>query len=84
MDLPGLLSGVRLPADALDALEALRAAKKASSEVGMGARIAALDAYIDEQAAWGMQVRGSAPQPDPELVSRSDALFRAAVRGELG
>lgn len=84
MDLPGLLAGVSLPVEAAAALESLRRAKMASSEVGEGARIAALDAYIEEQAAWGMQAKGPPPSPDPELVERSNTLFRAAVRGELG
>lgn len=83
MDLPGLLAGVTLPAAAHAALEELRAAKKASTEVGAGPRIAALDAYIEEQAAWGMQAKGRMPTPDPALVAKSDALFRAAVRGEF-
>lgn len=84
MDLPGLLAGVSMPREAADALEALRRAKMASTEVGEGPRIAPLDAYIDEQAAWGMKARGPLPAPDPQLVEQSNALFRAAVRGELG
>lgn len=84
MDLPGLLSGVTMPREAATALEALRAAKRASSEVGEGRRIAALDDYIEEQAAWGLSAKGKMPKADPELVEQSNALFRAAVRGELG
>lgn len=84
MDLPSLLDGVSLPVQAARALEALREAKKASSEVGEGARIAELDAYIEEQAAWGLKAKGPLPPPDPELLERTNALFRAAVRGELG
>jgi uncharacterized protein len=84
MDLPSLLEGVTLPEEAAVALKQLREAKKASSEVGEGARIAALDAYIDEQATWGMQAKGKTPSPDPALLDRTNALFRAAVRGELG
>lgn len=84
MDLPGLLAGVSLPSEAATALETLRRAKMVASEVGEGARIEALDAYIDEQAAWGMQAKGPAPKPDPGLVERSNILFRSAVRGQLG
>jgi hypothetical protein len=84
MDLPGLLAGVSLPAEAAKALEDLRRAKMASTEVGEGERIAALDACIEEQAAWGMQAKGPPPSPDAELVERSNELFRAAVRGRLG
>ncbi|WP_395646809.1 nucleotidyltransferase domain-containing protein [Terricaulis sp.] len=83
MDLPGLLAGVRMQAPALAALERLRAAKKAASEVGEGPRIAELDDYIEAQAQWGMEAKGRAPTPDPVLVAKSDALFRAAVRGEF-
>jgi predicted nucleotidyltransferase len=84
MDLPGLLSGVRLPDAAAAALEALRVAKKSSSEVGAGPRIEALDDYIEQQAAWGLKAKGRLPRPDPALVQQSNVLFRAAVRGELG
>jgi predicted nucleotidyltransferase len=84
MDLPSLLAGVSLPPAAAAALEELRRTKMASSELGEGARIAPLDAYVEEQAAWGVQAKGPLPSPDPELVERSNALFRAAVRGELG
>lgn len=84
MDLPALLAGVALPPGARSALEALRAAKMNASEVGEGARVSALDAYIEEQAAWGMKAKGPVPAADPHLVEQSNALFRAAVRGELG
>lgn len=83
MDLPRLLAGVSLPPAAAAALEDLREAKRASSEVGAGARIAALDDYIEAQAQWGLQAKGRAPKPDPELLARSNSLFRAAVRGAL-
>lgn len=84
MDLPGLLAGLDLPREAAGALEDLRRAKTASSELGVGPRIAALDAYIDEQAQWGMQAKGPPPAPDPARVEECNRLFRAAVRGELG
>lgn len=83
MDLPRLLAGVTLPPAAAAALEGLRAAKRASSEVGAGPRIEALDDYIEEQAQWGLRAKGKAPKPDPALLARSNSLFRAAVRGEL-
>lgn len=82
MDLPGLLAGVTLPPKVAVALERLRAAKRQSSEVGIGPRIAELDEYIEEQAQWGLAAKRRRPAPDPDLVQRSDALFRAAVRGE--
>jgi uncharacterized protein len=84
MDLPSLLAGVSLPIETAEALEKLRRAKMISSEVGEGERIAALDAYIEEQAGWGLQAKGPLPAPDPELLECSNALFRAAVRGQLG
>lgn len=84
MDLPGLLAGITLPPDVAAALESLRQAKRVSSEVGIGARIVALDDYIEEQAQWGLAAKGRQPAPDPELVKQSNALFRAAVRGEFG
>lgn len=84
MDLPSLLAGLELPQDVSSALEHLRAAKRASSEVGVGPPIPELDAYIEEQAQWGLRAKGRPPEPDPVLLERSNAFFRAAVRGELG
>lgn len=84
MDLPSLLDGVSLPDHVAEALEVLREAKRRASEFGNGPPIPILDAYIDEQAAWGMKAKGRPPKPDPALVELSNELFRAAVRGELG
>ncbi len=84
MDLPGLLTGITLPAEVAAALENLREAKRVSSEVGMGPRIVVLDDYIEEQAQWGMKAKGRPPSPNPALVAQSNALFRAAVRDEFG
>ncbi len=84
MDLPNLLAGITLPPAVAAALEALREAKRTASEVGRGPPIPELDDYIEEQARWGMVAKGRAPKPDPELLERTNKLFRAAVRGELG
>jgi uncharacterized protein len=84
MDLPNLLAGVNLPPNVSEALEALREAKRAASELGQGARIAALDAYIEEQAVWGIAAKGRPPAPNADLLDRTNTLFRAAVRGKLG
>ncbi len=84
MDLPSLLAGVELPRETTAALEHLRAAKRESSEMGEGARIPALDAYIEEQAAWAVAAKPRAPATDPALVEKTNSLFRAAVRGTLG
>jgi hypothetical protein len=84
MDLPSLLDGLELPSDVAAALEALRQAKRLSSEVGIGPRIVVLDDYIEEQAQWGLKAKGRQPRPDPDLVAQSNALFRAAVRGQFG
>ncbi len=83
MDLPSLLAGVRLPAAAAEALEALRTAKALSSEVGEGPPIPALDAYIEEQAQWALQAKGRLPDPDPVLLAQTNAFFRAVARNEL-
>lgn len=84
MDLRNLLAGVSPPRAAAAALEELRVAKRNASEVGEGARIAALDAYIEAEAAWAMSAKPRAPDADPDLVARTNDLFRAAVRGQLG
>ena len=83
MDLPSLLAGVSLPARALAALDGLREAKRLASEVGRGPRIADLDDYIEEQASWGMRAKGRLPSPDPDLVERSNELFRATIRNRF-
>ncbi len=84
MDLPSLLAGVDLPTAAANALEQLRAAKRSSSEMGVGSRIPDLDNYIEAQAQWGMEAKGRPPAPNPDLLHRTNSLFRAAVRGQLG
>lgn len=84
MDLPSLLAGVRLPDDAAEALESLRRAKREAAEVGFGPRIPALDAYVDEQANWGLANKGPPNAADPGLLARTNELFRSAVRGALG
>lgn len=83
MDLPSLLAGVSLPPTAAKALEDLRAAKRTSSEVGVGPPIPELDSYIEEQAAWGLQAKGRVPPPPAGLMERSNELLRAAIRGAL-
>lgn len=83
MELTKLLAGLSLPPAFSSALEALREAKRAASEVGRGPPVPALDEYIEEQARWGLAAKGRAPTPDPELLERSNQLFRAAVRDQL-
>jgi predicted nucleotidyltransferase len=82
MDLPSLLEGATPPPEAARALQELRAAKQAASELGEGPRIEALDAYIGEQKAWGLSAKGGMPRPDPALLARTDNLFRQTVSAE--
>ena len=84
MDLPSLIMGVALPDQAAMALEDLRRAKQAASELGQGPRIEALDAYIEEQAAWGLSIKAKTSAPDVDLLKHTNEMFRAAARGELG
>ncbi|GAM96683.1 hypothetical protein U91I_00303 [alpha proteobacterium U9-1i] len=84
MDLPGLLAGVVLPRETADALEALRLSKRESAEMGEGARIPAIDAYVEAQAAWALASKPRAPTPSAALIDRTNSFFRAAVRGTLG
>jgi uncharacterized protein len=84
MDLPSLLAGVDLPVETVEALEALRAAKRESSEMGEGARIPALDNYIESQSAWARASKPRASTPHPTLIEKTNSFFRAAVRGALG
>jgi predicted nucleotidyltransferase len=82
MDLPSLLEGATPPPEAARALQELRMAKQAASELGEGPRIEALDAYIGEQKAWGLSAKGGMPRPDPALLARTDDLLRQTVRAE--
>lgn len=72
MDLPGLLSGVTLPADARAELEVLLARKAISAEVGQGPRLPHLDALITAELA-------AAPVLPPDDAS----AFRPAAQALL-
>jgi predicted nucleotidyltransferase len=80
MDLPSLLEGAAPPHEAAAALQELRAAKQAASELGEGPRIGGLDAYIREQMAWGLSAKGRMERPDPALLAQTDDLLRQTVR----
>lgn len=84
MNLPALLEGVSLPGETASALAELRRAKQAAGEgVGVGPRIAALDAYIGEQMDWGREARASLPRAETEaLWARSQAFFTSLVRSQ--
>lgn len=81
MDLPSLLKGVTPPRETAEALAALQAAKRASSEIGEGPRLQPLDNYIQAQAAWAFSAKPKAPPRDETLLRQTDDLFREAVRG---
>lgn len=84
MNLPALLDGVSLPAETATALAELRRAKQAAGEgVGVGPRIAALDAYIGEQMDWGREARSTLPRAEADaLWDRSQAWFTSLVRNQ--
>jgi hypothetical protein len=79
MSLPDLMAGIDLTRAFRDEVAALLVRKAQSSEVGNGARIAALDDFITREWAWAnsqdMRVR-----PDPVLRAEAEAMFRAFVK----
>ena len=82
MNLPAMLEGVALPAEATAALQDLRERKQTSGEaVGIGARIPALDAYLAETMAWARDARMDGQRDDSDLWSRSETFFRDLFLG---
>lgn len=80
MSLPELMAGMALPQPFRDDVAALLARKAQASEVGYGARVVALDEFIQRELAWAVEqdVRVTA---DDGLRAEAEALFRAFVRG---
>lgn len=79
MALPDLMAGLELSGGFRGAIGELLARKAAASEVGLGARVPVLDAYVTEQFAWGEAQPAVAVGERAELVAEADALFREAV-----
>jgi hypothetical protein len=78
MDMARLLVGVRLARDVRQAIDRLMEAKSRTREIGEGARIAELDAFI--LGAFAESRDSTRPPPaEPALIARANALFRDQV-----
>jgi uncharacterized protein len=80
MSLPELMAGLALSPAFRGEVERLLELKARSSEVGTGARVADLDAYIGKEFAWAR----AAPvevQTDPSVRAEAEALFKSIVKG---
>lgn len=77
MSLPRLMADVGLPAGVRDAIERLLAAKAETAEMGMGARLPEIDAFVAEQLD-GVDA-GPLKEPGPKLTAMADALFYEIV-----
>ncbi len=79
MALSALMEPLPLPAGFREAIAQLLVRKAAASEVGTGARIDVLDAYVAEQFAWAAEQPRLAVEDRPELVEEADAVFRGIL-----
>ncbi len=85
MSLPDLLDGVDLPADVAREIASLRERKLGQGEAGMGARIAALDAFCEAQMEWARGcMRPKAELASAEIRAGAEALFvRSVTQGAM-
>ena len=79
MRLQDLMAGVELAQAFRDEIDSLIARKAQMSEVGDGARITALDDFIQRQLAWADTQNLRTPV-NPSLSAEADALFRSFAR----
>lgn len=80
MNLQALMAGLDLPAGFGDQIDQLIERKAKASEVGLGARIPALDTFIADQRAWAETVPPHDAQPTDNLREEAEALFREIVK----
>ncbi len=80
MNLQALVEGQSLDAELVDHIERLLVLKSAAKEIGRGARIPMIDAFIHDQIAWFEVVAKRDDRPD--LMTEGDKLFRLIVSSE--
>lgn len=78
MALDDIMAGLAVPADVDTAIKMLLAAKRATPELGTGARIAVLDRWISEQLA-ALEPAPRSNQPDLEADAAYTRLFHASI-----
>ena len=77
MNMQALVEGQDLPADLVQRIEDLLVLKSAAKEIGRGARVAEVDAFIAEQVDWATAHAKAEARPD--LMDDGNALLRAIV-----
>ena len=78
MSIEGLRAATRVPPEVDQAIDLLLAAKRTTPELGKGARIAALDAWIEASLAAGLPNLGGRPD-QAETIEAADRLLRATI-----
>ncbi len=78
MNLQSLVEGLPLPPEMVLEIESLLRLKAQAKEIGVGQRVAVIDAYIADQIAWAETVEKT--EADPALADDAEALFRAIVK----
>ena len=81
MNLQALVAGLSLGPELIAHIEQLLALKSAAKEIGRGARIPMIDAFIYDQIACAEVVAKQDERPD--LMAEGDALLRSIVKGDL-
>lgn len=81
MNLQALVEGQSLNPELVRNIERLLALKSATKEIGRGARIPMIDAFIHDQIAWAEVVVKMDERPD--LMAEGDALLRQIVNEDL-
>lgn len=80
MNLQQLMADVPLPAEVSDAVAALRAAKRATPELGYGPRVPAIDEWASAELQHLGEAMTALPDHDTsETAAAADALFRRTV-----
>jgi predicted nucleotidyltransferase len=80
MNLQALVEGQALSDELVSQIERLLVLKLAAKEIGRGARIAMIDAFIHEQIAWATVVAKTEERPD--LMAEGDRLLRGIVKDD--
>lgn len=79
MNLQDLVAGLPLSPVLLADMQLLLERKSQAKEIGEGARIPSIDAYIQDRLAWSADL--ARPRSVEQLTQEGQALFRAIVKG---
>lgn len=82
MNFQELSAGVDLPEELTRELEHLLVKKSRSKELGEGARIPCVDAFMQEEFGWARAATGERQPPKKRLRDEADTLFRMIVKGD--